>query len=59
MDPVAFKRETALEFGATHVFATAAEAQAAVTELTWGQGADQASGDVGVVTRRPSPTRST
>jgi NDMA-dependent alcohol dehydrogenase len=42
VDPIEFKRETALRFGATHAFATAAEAQAKVTELTWGQGADQA-----------------
>jgi alcohol dehydrogenase (nicotinoprotein) len=42
VDPIAFKRDTAAKFGATHTFATAAEAQAKVTELTWGQGADQA-----------------
>ncbi|MBX6390435.1 MAG: NDMA-dependent alcohol dehydrogenase [Frankia sp.] len=50
VDPVEFKRENALRFGATHVFATAAEAQAAVTELTWGQGADHALVTVGVLT---------
>ena len=49
VDPVAFKRETALELGATHAFATAAEAQVAATELTWGHGADQALVTVGVV----------
>lgn len=49
VDPVAFKRETALKLGATHTFATAEDAQAAVTELTWGQGADQALVTVGVV----------
>ena len=48
VDPVAFKRETALEFGATHVFATAAEAAEKVNELTWGQGADQAIITVGL-----------
>jgi NDMA-dependent alcohol dehydrogenase len=42
IDPVPFKREMAMTFGATHVFATAEEARATVTELSWGQGADQA-----------------
>ncbi|GAA4821387.1 NDMA-dependent alcohol dehydrogenase [Actinomycetospora corticicola] len=42
VDPVEFKRETALSFGATHVFADAAEADVKVKELTWGNGADQA-----------------
>ena len=42
VDPVPFKRETAVKFGATHTFATAEDAQAKVSELTWGQGADQA-----------------
>lgn len=42
VDPVPFKRETALQFGATHTFATAEEAAAKIHELTWGQGADQA-----------------
>jgi alcohol dehydrogenase (nicotinoprotein) len=37
VDPVAFKRENALAFGATHVFASAAQAQEAVIELTRGQ----------------------
>ncbi|QJY46835.1 NDMA-dependent alcohol dehydrogenase [Pseudonocardia broussonetiae] len=50
VDPVPFKRETALRFGATHVFATAEEAAATVTELTWGEGADQAICVVGVMT---------
>jgi S-(hydroxymethyl)glutathione dehydrogenase/alcohol dehydrogenase len=40
VDPVAFKRETAAKLGATHQFATAEEAQEAVTSLTRGQGAD-------------------
>jgi NDMA-dependent alcohol dehydrogenase len=52
VDPVAFKREAAQEFGATHVFATAAEAAAAVKELTWGEGADQAICVVGVMTEQ-------
>jgi NDMA-dependent alcohol dehydrogenase len=49
VDPVEFKRETALAFGATHAFASAAEAAVKVNELTWGQGADQALITVGVV----------
>ena len=31
-----------MELGATHAFATAAEAQEAITEMTRGQGADSA-----------------
>lgn len=42
VDPVAFKRETATAFGATHTFATAEEAAAEIATLTWGQLADQA-----------------
>jgi S-(hydroxymethyl)glutathione dehydrogenase/alcohol dehydrogenase len=49
VDPVAFKRETALKFGATHAFASAAEAAETVNELSWGQGADQAIVTVGIV----------
>ncbi|MBS4727955.1 NDMA-dependent alcohol dehydrogenase [Mycobacterium sp. SM1] len=49
VDPVEFKRETALKFGATHAFATADEAAAKITELTWGQMADQAIITVGTV----------
>lgn len=49
VDPLEFKRETALKFGATHAFADAAEAQEKVTELTWGQGADAALILVGTV----------
>lgn len=49
IDPVAFKRETALQFGASFAFATAEEAAAKVNEITWGQGADQALVTVGVV----------
>jgi S-(hydroxymethyl)glutathione dehydrogenase/alcohol dehydrogenase len=49
VDPLEFKRATALEFGATHAFATAGEAQAAVVEMTRGQGADEALVTVGVV----------
>jgi alcohol dehydrogenase (nicotinoprotein) len=49
IDPVEFKRRTALEFGATHVFANPGEAAAAVKQLTWGEGADQALCVVGVM----------
>ena len=41
IDPVEFKREKAMEFGATHTFASMDEAMAPVTELTWGQMADK------------------
>jgi len=37
VDPVEFKRELALEFGATHVFASMAEAAEELPALTWGQ----------------------
>ena len=40
VDPVAFKREKAFEFGATHTVATADEAQPLVAELTRGRLAD-------------------
>lgn len=49
VDPVEFKRQTALEFGATHVFADPDEAASKVDELTWGQGADAAILTVSVV----------
>jgi NDMA-dependent alcohol dehydrogenase len=42
VDPISFKRETALKLGATHAFASAAEAQDVVVSLTRGQGADVA-----------------
>ncbi len=40
LDPVAFKREQSLRFGATHVTADVAEAQALVAEMTRGEMAD-------------------
>ena len=49
VDPLEGKREAALKFGATHAFATAAEAAEKINELTWGQQADQALVTVGVV----------
>ena len=41
IDPVEFKREKAMEFGATHTFPSMAEAMQSVTELTWGEMADR------------------
>ena len=41
VDPVEFKREKAMEFGATHTFASMEEAFPQVQELTWGQMADK------------------
>ena len=49
IDPLDNKRAKALELGATHAFATAAEAQDAITNLTRGQGADSAIITVGLV----------
>lgn len=40
IDPVRFKRQQAIEFGATHVFASADEAWNAVSAITGGQLAD-------------------
>jgi NDMA-dependent alcohol dehydrogenase len=42
IDPVGFKRDQALRFGATHVFETAAEAQESLNELTYGRMAEKA-----------------
>jgi S-(hydroxymethyl)glutathione dehydrogenase/alcohol dehydrogenase len=41
IDPVSLKRETAMELGATHVFAGMEEAIDPVRELTWGTMADE------------------
>ncbi|MBL7627398.1 NDMA-dependent alcohol dehydrogenase [Frankia sp. CN6] len=49
VDPVAFKREKALTFGATHVFETAGNARTAVLRMTQGRGADHAIVVVGVL----------
>lgn len=49
VDPLENKREKALELGATHAFATAGEAMAAVTELTRGQMADASILTVGLM----------
>jgi NADPH:quinone reductase-like Zn-dependent oxidoreductase len=42
IDPLENKREKAMELGATHAFATAEEAQEAITQMTRGQCADSA-----------------
>ncbi len=49
VDPVAFKREKALELGANRAFADIAEADEFVKSVTNGQGADSAIVTVGVV----------
>jgi S-(hydroxymethyl)glutathione dehydrogenase/alcohol dehydrogenase len=41
IDPLEFKREKAMEFGATHTFSSMEEAMAPVADLTWGQMADK------------------
>ena len=50
VDPVELKRSTALRVGATHAYATAEQAQAAVVELTRGQLADAAILSPGLMT---------
>ena len=42
VDPVEFKREQAMQFGATHTAADVDEAFKLVTDVTWGQMADKA-----------------
>ena len=41
IDPIEFKREKAMELGATHTFPSMADALLPVGELTWGQMADK------------------
>jgi S-(hydroxymethyl)glutathione dehydrogenase/alcohol dehydrogenase len=41
IDPLEFKREKAMELGATHTFSSMEEAMSAVGEMTWGQMADK------------------
>jgi S-(hydroxymethyl)glutathione dehydrogenase/alcohol dehydrogenase len=48
VDPVPFKREKSLEFGATHAFDTVEEAREFACSVTNGQGADKAMVTVGV-----------
>jgi NDMA-dependent alcohol dehydrogenase len=50
VDPVAFKRETAMKLGATHAVESIAEADELAKSLTNGQGADSAIVTVGVTT---------
>lgn len=50
VDPVEFKREKALELGATHAFSSIDEATAYARSITNGQGADVAVVTVGVTT---------
>lgn len=52
VDPVEFKREKALEFGATHVFATHDEAETFIRQATHGYMADHALLTVGVLDHR-------
>ncbi|HEX6196068.1 MAG TPA: zinc-binding dehydrogenase, partial [Jiangellaceae bacterium] len=49
VDPVEFKRKMAMEFGATHTFADAAEAREFVAEATWGELAHHAIITVGIL----------
>ncbi len=42
IDPVEFKREQAMAFGATHTYASMAEAMEPLNEVTWGRMADKA-----------------
>ncbi len=42
IDPVESKRERAMEFGATHTYASAEQALGGVNELTWGRMAEKA-----------------
>lgn len=49
VDPVAFKREKALEFGATHAFEDMVQATEFARSVTNGQGADSAIVTVGVI----------
>ena len=42
IDPVEFKREQAMAFGATHTYASMAEAIEPLNEVTWGRMADKA-----------------
>jgi NDMA-dependent alcohol dehydrogenase len=48
VDPIAFKREKAMELGATHAFANMEEATAFAQSVTNGQGADSAIVTVGI-----------
>ena len=49
VDPVAFKREQALQFGATHTASDLAEAATLIQDITWGRLADKSIITMGVV----------
>ena len=49
IDPVEFKRERAMELGATHAYSSIEEAMAAVPDLTWGDMCDRVILSTGVV----------
>jgi NDMA-dependent alcohol dehydrogenase len=42
IDPIESKRERAMDFGATHTFASMTEALEPLVDLTWGRGAEKA-----------------
>jgi NDMA-dependent alcohol dehydrogenase len=48
IDPVEFKREKAMEFGATHAFASIEEAMGALSDVTWDRGYDKVIMTMGV-----------
>lgn len=48
IDPVDFKRDMAMKFGAAHVFSSFDEAMPALQELTWGRMADKVIMTIGV-----------
>jgi NDMA-dependent alcohol dehydrogenase len=48
IDPVELKREKAMEFGATHTYASMTEALPAIQELSWGQMCNQVIMTMGV-----------
>ncbi len=49
IDPLEFKREKAMEFGATHTFSSMEEALPQVMEMTWGRMADKVIMTAGVM----------
>jgi S-(hydroxymethyl)glutathione dehydrogenase/alcohol dehydrogenase len=48
IDPVEFKREKAMTFGATHTYSSIAEAMEKLDESTWGRGFDKVIMTMGV-----------
>ncbi len=48
IDPIEFKREKAMEFGATHAYASIQDAMAALPEATWNRGFDKVILTIGV-----------